>query len=332
VLPQALRHLLHAAHHQVLVLVAAREHHAQDLQHRVGKVRIPAAGAKANLAEHLAVVEREPLERAGLRDEVVEGAVVPERYQPVPQRLQARHVALAQGVLQFAETGAFFERAGPGVGHLTKQRRQIGQRARAVRAALEVDHRAAGRGRQRVGEGPGLQPELVHVVEEGRARARKAHAAQFGHHPVTAFKGLRAQAPAQARGLIDDRPEAQPHELVCRGHARHARAHDGHLGAVQVARQAAQARGVVQPVVEGEGEVGAEDGDGLVRCHGAQKRDSSSHKAVPHIMSATRPSSTRHRCSEFRRRPIQKAAAPKPTNQISEPVAAPRPNTWLAGP
>lgn len=87
-----------------------------------------------------------------------------------------------------------------------------------------------------------------------------------------------------------------------------------------------------QPVVEGEGEVGAEDGDGLVRCHGAQKRDSSSHKAVPHIMSATMPSSTRHRCSEFRRRPIQKAAAPKPTNQISEPVAAPRPNTWLAGP
>ena len=104
VLPQAQRHLLHAADDQVLVLVATREHHAQDLQHGVGKVRVPAAGAEADLAEHLAVVEGELGEGVGRGDEVVEGAVVPQRHEPVPQGLEARNVALAQRLLQAGET------------------------------------------------------------------------------------------------------------------------------------------------------------------------------------------------------------------------------------
>ncbi|MCY1542247.1 hypothetical protein D9M68_779870 [compost metagenome] len=59
VVPQAHGHLLGAAHDQVLVLIAAGQHHAQDLQHGVGEVRVPAAGAETDLAKHLAVAERE---------------------------------------------------------------------------------------------------------------------------------------------------------------------------------------------------------------------------------------------------------------------------------
>ncbi len=224
--PQAHRHLLRAAHDQLLVFVAAGQHHAQDLQHGVGKVRVPAAGAEAHLAEHFAVVEGQPLEGAGLRNEVVEGAVVPQRHQAVPQGLQAWHVALAQGVLQLTETGAFLQRVGPGLGHFAEQGRQVGQGARAVRAAFQVDDRAAGGGCERIGERLCGQAQLVHVVEEGRARARKAHAAELGHHAMAAVEGLRAQPPAQARGLVDHGPEAQFHELVGGRQAGHARAHD----------------------------------------------------------------------------------------------------------
>ena len=55
--PQPPRQLLDAAHHQALVLVAVGDDDAQDLQHRVGKVGVPAAGAEADLAEHLAMAE-----------------------------------------------------------------------------------------------------------------------------------------------------------------------------------------------------------------------------------------------------------------------------------
>ena len=337
VLPQTQRHLLHAAHDQVLVLVATGQHHAQDFQHGVGEVGVPATGAEAHLPEHLAVAERELRKRLRLGDEVVESAVVPQRHERVPQCLEPGHVALAQRLLQFAET-QFIERGGPGVGHLPEQGRQVGEGARVVRLTFQVHHRAAGGGREGVGERLRFQSQQIHIVEEGGGRRREAHAAELGHHALPTFEGLRAQPSAHARGLVDHRLEAQLHQLVGRGHAGHAGTDDGHLGAVCVGRQMGQALRVRQPVVVGEGEVRTEDGHGRVgrakRFHPGllQTSEVSSQPAVPHIMSATAPSSSRQMRSEFRRRPNQKAANPSTRNHTTEPAAAPRPNTVLPCP
>ena len=131
------------------------------------------------------------------------------------------------------------------------------------RLAFEVDDRTARRRGQRVGEGLGLQPQLVHIVVERRGRHRKAHAAQFGNHPFTAFKGLRAQAPAHFRGFIHHGLEAQLHQLVGRHHPGHAGADNRHFSAKFVCGNTAQASGVFDPVIEGKREVRAEDGDGF---------------------------------------------------------------------
>ena len=57
VLPQAARHLLDPFFDIALVLIAIGDDHAQDFEHRIGIVRIPAAGAESDLAEDFAVME-----------------------------------------------------------------------------------------------------------------------------------------------------------------------------------------------------------------------------------------------------------------------------------
>ena len=101
--PQPARQLLDAADDQPLVLVAVGDDDAQDLQHRVGEVRVPAAGAEADLAEHLAMAKRPAGEGTAGGDEIVEAAIVPDRHQRIPQRLEPRNVARADGVLDAAE-------------------------------------------------------------------------------------------------------------------------------------------------------------------------------------------------------------------------------------
>ena len=66
-----------------------------------------------------------------------------------------------------------------------------------------------------------------------------------------------------------------------------------------------------------------------VRC---QNRLLSNQAAVPHIISATRPSKARHTRSELSLRPNQNAATPKRLNHTMEPAIAPKPNTWLPWP
>jgi len=188
--PDAHGHLRHAADYQVLVVVAVGHHHAEDFQHRVGEVRVPAAGAETDLAEHFAVMERQLGEGFGGGDEVVERAVVPQGHQLVPQRFEARYVTVADGLLNVAELRAGFQGVGPGVSHFLEQCRQIGKFLCVVGLAFQVDHGAArGRG-QRVGEGFGFQAQFVHIVIERRGRHREAHAAQFGDDSFGAFKGL----------------------------------------------------------------------------------------------------------------------------------------------
>jgi hypothetical protein len=103
-----------------------------------------------------------------------------------------------------------------------------------VGLAFQVDHRAAGGRRQRVGEGFGFKAELVDVVVERGGRHREAHAAQFGDDAVGAVEGLRAQAPAQLRRFVDHRLEAQLHQFVGRHQPGDAGADNRHFGAMVV--------------------------------------------------------------------------------------------------
>jgi len=137
-----------------------------------------------------------------------------------------------------------------------------------VGLAFQVDHCAArGRG-QGVGEGLGLQAQLVHVVIERRGRHRETHAAEFGDDPVGAVEGLRTQPATQLGGLVHHRLQAQFHQLVGRHQAGDTGTHDGHFFTLALGWNAAQACGVFQPVVEGEGEVRTKDGDGLLAVGG----------------------------------------------------------------
>src|SRR5687767_15862964 len=66
--PQAARRLLDAAHDPALVLVAIGDDDAQDLEHGIGIIRIPTAGAEADLAENLAVMKGAPGESGRSRN------------------------------------------------------------------------------------------------------------------------------------------------------------------------------------------------------------------------------------------------------------------------
>ena len=117
-----------------------------------------------------------------------------------------------------------------------------------------------------LGKGFDLKPQHVGIVIEAGAGDRETHAAQFGDDAFRTLEVLRSQAPADAPRLIDDGLEAHLHEFVGGQHARHAGADDGHLLAMAGGRDARQPRGVPDPVVEGEREIGAEDSDrALVR-------------------------------------------------------------------
>ncbi|MNF49092.1 hypothetical protein D3C84_303560 [compost metagenome] len=266
--PDTQWHLLDTADHQVLVIIAVGHHHAEDFQHRVGEVRIPAAGAETDLAEHFAVVEGQLGEGLGSGDEIVERAVVPQRYQGVPQILEAWHVAVANGLLDILELGAILQGIGPGVGHFLEQLGQVGQFLRVVGLAFQIDDGAARGGRQRVRERLGLQAQLVDVVVEGRGRHREAHAAQFGDDTFGTVEGLRAQAPTHFRGFVHHRLEAQLHQLVGRHQAGNASPDNRHFGTVIVRGNRTQASRVLDPVVKGEWKVRAENGDGFLAVCG----------------------------------------------------------------
>ncbi|MNZ22574.1 hypothetical protein D3C78_396670 [compost metagenome] len=266
--PDALWHLFHATDHQVLVVVAVGHHHAEDFQHRVGEVRVPATGAETDLAEYFAVQEAELGKSFGSGDEVIEGAVVPQRYQGVPQLFEARHIAVADSLLDIAEAGTVLQGIGPGIGHFLEQLGQVGKFFRVVGLAFQVDDRAARGGCQRVGERLGLKAELVDVVIERRGRHRKAHAAEFGDDPVGAFEGLRAQAPTHFRGFVHHRLEAQLHQLVGRYQPGDTGADNRNLFALALARNTAQAGRMLDPVVKGEREIRAENGDGFLAVGG----------------------------------------------------------------
>ena len=275
-LPQPARHPLGAADDVVLVIVALGQHDAQDLEHRVPEVRVPAAGAEADLAEDLAVAKAQASERRRRRDEIVERAIVPLVHERVPGRLHGRRVARAHRRLQLVERGFRAQRLVPRGRHLAERERQVVDRAREPRGAGQVhDRRAGGRG-QRVRERAALELQEVGVVREARRRARKAHAAELGHRAPGPVEALRAQPPADAAGLVDDRAQAELRELVRRDHAGHPGADDRDGRAQRGFRQRAEPGRVGDPVVVGVREVRAEDADfpfaGDALGHGRQDR------------------------------------------------------------
>ncbi len=127
-------------------------------------------------------------------------------------------------------------------------------------------------GARGLGNGPVVRPSQLQIVEKGGGGDREAHAAQLRHDTVAALEGLRAQPAAEPAGLVDHGPEAELHELEGGDEAGEAGADDRDLGPVPLGGQAAQAGRVADPVVEGEGKIRAEGGDGPHPAVGAGDR------------------------------------------------------------
>src|SRR5439155_19885236 len=115
-LPQPARHLLGTAFDIALAFVAIGDDDAKDFEHRVGIIRIPAAGTEADLAEHLAVMEGTFGEGRRGCHEIVEAAVVPDRYEPIPDCLDGRNVARLDRLRDRGEACRLFKRLAPRLG------------------------------------------------------------------------------------------------------------------------------------------------------------------------------------------------------------------------
>ena len=89
--------------------------HAEDFEHRVGEVGVPAAGAETDLAKHFAVLKRELGERFGGGHKVIERAVIPQGNEGIPQFFETRDVAITDRLLNVTKARAFFERVRPGI-------------------------------------------------------------------------------------------------------------------------------------------------------------------------------------------------------------------------
>ena len=255
--PQAPRHLLDAAHDIALVLVAVGGDDAENLQHRIGIIRIPAAGAEAHLAENLAVAIGLAGESIRGGDEIIEAAVVPDGDQPVPHRFQPRRVLVAHRLAELGEAGTFFQRLRPAFADLAEHRRQLPGVLDIEGFAFEIDNRRWRRRRQRIGKGFRFEAERVHIMIEAGGGLRKPHAAQFGDDAGRALEGLRLQTSADPSGFIDDGLQAHLHQLVSSGDACHPGADDRHLGAMPMGGNRAQPRRMFQPIVIGKGKIRA---------------------------------------------------------------------------
>jgi len=258
--PEPARQFLAAADNALLIVVGRHIDHAQDLQHRTGKIRIPASGAEADLAEDLAILERAAEgRRAG--DEAIERAFVPDRHQGIPDRLDARHVARANGLLHGGETRLALQRLGPSARHPLELLGQVFHLAGVPGLVLEFDHRARRGGRKRVWKRPRREADQSYIVVETGGRGWKAHGAQFGDAFGMIDKGLRAQPPADLGGFIDDGLEAELHQLIGGDQTRDAGADHRHLATVAGRRQMTKTCGMADPVVIGEGKIRNEHGD-----------------------------------------------------------------------
>ena len=166
--------------------------------------------------------------------------------------------------------GAVVHRRLPGLGHFAEERRKVGgggwRSASAPPSSITVLEVAGG---QRVGEVLGLQPQQVHVVVEGLAGDREAHAAQVRHTSGRGREAGGAQPAADLVGLVEHRAQPELHQFVRGDQPGQPGAHDSDLSAVQLRRDRTQAVRVGQVVVVAEREVRVQHGDrGLARRSG----------------------------------------------------------------
>ena len=164
--PEPVQHLLDATLDEMLIVVETQEVHPQDLEHRIREIAVPAAGAKADLTEDLAVAEIEGAEGVGARDEVVEGALVPIRDQRIPERLDAGGITRPERRLQLGEGRLIGKRAVVGLGDLTVDRGQVLEATGEQRLALEVDHGRSCGFAERIRERMRAAAHHVEIVEE----------------------------------------------------------------------------------------------------------------------------------------------------------------------
>ena len=269
----ALRHLLDAADDEALVLVAVGDVDAQDLQHRVREVRVPAAGAEADLAEHLAVAERQLRERSDVRDEVVEGAVVPAA---APAGSTGLERAASRSRIACLQVGEARRSPAP----RSRPRPPRGTAAAGRRASRRSGSRPRGRspcsrppGVSGLGKGGSPGPACPRSGRSRWTRPGSACRPARRSRPRPPSKGCERSRPPRRAGLVDDGLQAHLHQLVGR---RPCPAMPAPTMATSVpcalGGNRAKPGGMRDPVVEGEGEVRPEHGDGLRRVGFGKKQ------------------------------------------------------------
>ncbi len=131
--------------------------------------------------------------------------------------------------------------------------------------------------------------------------------------PSAPSKALRAQASANAPGFIDDGLEPHLHEFIGRHHARHAGPDDRQFLAMAGCRYVRQARRVLDPVIEREREIGAENGyRALVVGVGHLGRVGSRHACT----SGVHDQCPRLASSSLHRRPTTNLRAERDTSKL----------------
>ena len=109
-----------------------------------------------------------------------------------------------------------------------------------------------------------IEVRLSDAALAAKVQAMKAHATQLGDDAIGAIEGLRAQPATQFRGFVYHWLEPQFHELVGGHQAGDSGADDRDFLAVTLSRNRAQACRMLQPVIEGEWKIRAENGDGFL--------------------------------------------------------------------
>src|SRR4029079_5656764 len=139
---------------------------AQDFKHRVGIVGIPAASAEADLTEDFTMMIGASGESRRRCDEIIETAVVPDRHESVPDRLEGGNIARSDRFLDRRKARRLLERFAPGFRDLLKYLGQIRLLLGIVSLPFQIDDRRTGRRRARVGEGLRLEPKEIDIVVE----------------------------------------------------------------------------------------------------------------------------------------------------------------------
>ena len=242
--PQALGHAGGPVIGQPVIGVQAAIDDAQQFQDRVGKISVPPARSKADLAEQidLRLVPARQFLQGAKETLVVPGCavvvddLVPERFiltrSMEPSVMAASISAKWKGSPpKRREEFIFYLRVFRRLGEIVARGLVIDGRLAQV-----VDNGADGGLRPGVWKNPhiGFHAHLFKIMKERLGRYRESHASKFADNPIAwAPQLLRVQTAANAIGSLEHHGmQAHAHQLIGAHHSGHPGAHDQDLLAI----------------------------------------------------------------------------------------------------